>query len=336
MKTSYKHTTGLLLCLLLLLVMPACSHDNTSDLKLDGFTTLDYLKLSDYEAVIDHKTKQASIGVPIDEDVTRLTVTSVRVAEGAKADLTEGEIVDCSVPRNIRVTNGSVFTNYTLTVKHDDVQVLTASLDNVYSAAIDNEARTIRFFVPLAQDLSNVIIFYTLNAGATGEPASGSTVDLTEPVEITMSYRTAVVKYTVSAVREDMSQAPKAFIGNGASVEELGPEAAAAARWMLENVSNSRFVSLSSLLDGSVKLSDFKMVWCHFDWTDWPGVMWDTRDLFNDYYIKGGNILASRDGARYINDVWRVARDQQSPNNMFGGDNYETLESDLGLNVTGH
>ncbi|MDE6669246.1 MAG: DUF4960 domain-containing protein [Muribaculaceae bacterium] len=120
------------------------------------------------------------------------------------------------------------------------------------------------------------------------------------------------------------------------SVEELGPEAAAAARWMLENVSNSRFVSLSSLLDGSVKLSDFKMVWCHFDWTDWPGVMWDTRDLFNDYYIKGGNILASRDGARYINDVWRVARDQQSPNNMFGGDNYETLESDLGLNVTGH
>ncbi|MDE5878232.1 MAG: DUF4960 domain-containing protein [Muribaculaceae bacterium] len=336
MKTSYKYTTGLVLCLLLLLVTAACSHDNTSDLKLDGFTTLDYLKLSDYEAVIDHKTKQASVGVPIDEDVTRLTVTSVKVAEGAKADLKEGDIVDCSVPRNIRVTNGDVFTNYTLTVKHDDVQVLSASLDNVYSAAVDNEARTIRFFVPLSQDLSNVIIFYTLNAGATGEPASGSTVNLTEPIEITMSYRTAVVKYTVSAVREDMSQAPKAFIGNGASVEELGPEAAAAARWMLENVSNSRFVSLSSLLDGSVKLSDFKMVWCHLDWTDWPGIMWDTRDLFNDYYIKGGNILASRDGARYINDVWRIARDQQSPNNMFGGDNYEILESDLGLNVTGH
>ena len=158
MKNSYKYTTGLVLCLLLLLVTAACSHDNTSDLKLDGFTTLDYLKLSDYEAVIDHKTKQASVGVPIDEDVTRLTVTSVKVAEGAKADLKEGDIVDCSVPRNIRVTNGDVFTNYTLTVKHDDVQVLSASLDNVYSAAIENEARTIRFFVPLSQELSNVII----------------------------------------------------------------------------------------------------------------------------------------------------------------------------------
>ena len=64
--------------------------------------------------------------------------------------------------------------------------------------------------------------------------------------------------------------------------------------------------------------------------------MWDTRDLFNDYYIKGGNILATRDGARYINDVWCIAKDQQSPNNMFGGDSYETLSYDLGFSIKGH
>ncbi|MDE6467496.1 MAG: DUF4960 domain-containing protein, partial [Muribaculaceae bacterium] len=71
-------------------------------------------------------------------------------------------------------------------------------------------------------------------------------------------------------------------------------------------------------------------------WTAWPGQLWDSRDLFNGFWLRGGAILASRDGALYINDVWRIARDQQSPNNMFGGGSYETLTDDLGFTITGH
>lgn len=179
-------------------------------------------------------------------------------------------------------------------------------------------------------------LYYTLNAGAKGDPEPGSVMDFTEPVVITTTYRSATIEYTVNVIKDDMSQEPKAFIGNADDIAGLGGEAKAAAEWMMANVPNSRYVSLRSILSGDVKLVDFKMVWCHFDWLDWPGVMWDSRDLFNDYYIKGGNILASRDGARYINDVWRITKDQQSPNNMFGGEVYETLEDDLGFTIVGH
>lgn len=185
-------------------------------------------------------------------------------------------------------------------------------------------------------DVTQMQAVFTVNEGATVTPESGSVLDFTQPVKFTATLRTAVVEYTVTVIQDDMSQKPKAFIGNASALEGLGEEAKAACKWMLENVPNTRYISIQDIIDGRVKLDEFNMIWCHFDWTDWPGQLWDSRDLFNSYWLRGGAILASRDGARYINDVWRIARDQQSPNNMFGGDSYETLTDDLGFSITGH
>lgn len=313
-----------------------CDGDNRSDLRLDGSTMIRSLKLGGYDAEIDNAAKTVFVGVAVDCDLSALILDEIVLDQGATSDIRKGEVLDCRVPHCITVTNGDVFTEYTLTAKHDNAEVLTASLNNKYLGTIDNNARTIQFFVPMEEDITAMALYYTLTKGAVGSPESGTVFDFTSPVTVTARFRSAEIAYTVSVVKNDMSQAPKAFIGNAESAEALSPEARAAAMWMLANVPNSRFVSLQSILNGDVKLADFKMVWCHFDWTDWPGIMWDTRDIFNDYYIKGGNILASRDGARYINDVWRITLDQQSPNNMFGGDNYETLDYDLGFTVNGH
>ncbi len=294
------------------------------------------IKISGFSGVIDHKAKVVSVNVSTETDLSDLRIEEITLSLGATCDYPVGTKFDGTVPRSIKVTNGNVFSAYTVSVKHDNVEFLTFMLDGKYSGTIDNFARTIQCFVPMEADLRSMQVVFTVNEGTTVTPESGSLIDFSQPVKFTATQRTAVIEYTVTVIQDDMSQSPKAFIGNSYALEGLGDEAKAACQGMLENVPNTRYISIQDIIDGRVKLDDYKMVWCHFDWTDWPGELWESRDQFNSYWLRGGAILASRDGARYINDVWRIAKDQQSPNNMFGGDNYETLTDDLGFTITGH
>ena len=335
MKTKISYIFSLLLMLSMALGLASCNSKNPSALNFDGDTYVNTLTLDSYEAIIDNVAKTITVGVPFGFDPSAMKLTSLTLSEGAKADIVIGEVLNCTVPRNIRITNGDVFTDYTITVKEDDAYFMTFIIDNKYPGTIDNVARAIRVFVPMDADLTSMLVSYSLNEGATAEPGSNTIVDFTKPVVFTATCRTAVIKYTVTVIPTDLSQEPKAFIGNG-DLQSIGDEAKAAADWMMQNVPNSTYVNLQDILNGNVKLSNYKMIWCHFDWDDWPGIMWDTRDFFNDYYIKGGNILASRDGARYINDVWRISRVQLSPNNMYGGAVAGTLADDFGFCIAGH
>lgn len=334
MKTFIKSIYVMLLATIVM-GMQSCDSDS-SDLLLDGQTRVEAIKVSGFDGVIDHTARTIAVNVSTDVNLARLKVDAITLSEGATCDYPAGTEFDGTIPRAIKVINGDVFSSYTMSVKHDNVEFLTFTINGKYAATIDNVARTIQCFVPKNTDVTAMQVTFTVNEGTVVTPESGSMLDFTQPVKFVAKLRTATVEYTVTVVQDDMSQEPKAFIGNASTVDGLGDEAKAACRWMLENVPNTRYVSVQDIIDGRVKLDDFKMIWCHFDWTDWPGTMWDSRDLFNIYWLRGGAILASRDGARYINDVWRIARDQQSPNNMFGGDSTETLTDNLGFTITGH
>ena len=335
MKTLTKTIYTILAALLAMACASSCG-DNTSGMMLDGDTRVESLTISGHAAEIDHVAGTIKVSLPTDTDLGALSVDDITLSPGATCDLNRGSRFNGNIPQPVKVVNGDVSQTYTLFASHDNVEILTFTLNARYSGAIDNEARTILVFVPVDADVTAMQVSLTATDGAQVTPASGSLIDFSSPVEFTASYRTATAVYTVTVIQDEMSQAPKAFVGNASSIDGLGPEAQAAARWMMENVPNSHYVALQSVLDGSVILDDYAMVWAHLDFTDWPGVMWDTRDTFNSYWLRGGAILATRDGARYINDVWRIARNQQSPNNMFGGENYETLQNDLGIGIAGN
>ncbi len=330
------NTLYILLAVTAAYTVAGCSDDNSSDLRLGGEARVEAITVSGYEGVVEHSSRTIEVNLPTGTDLTALTVDAITLSEGATCDYPAGTRFNATVPRAIRVTNGDIYADYTLRAAHDNVEFLTFTLDNKYSGTIDNDARTILVFVPLDTDVTAMQASFTVTKGSTVDPESGSVIDFSRPATFTATLRTATVKYTVTVIKDEISQAPKAFVGIAANVDALGDEAKVACRWMLDNVPNSRYISLQEILDGTVRLDDYNMIWCHFDWLDWPGLMWDTRDIFNSYWLHGGAILASRDGARYINDVWRIARDQQSPNNMFGGENYETLADNLGFTVTGH
>ncbi len=335
MKTILKSLYSLSLAAIMFAAW-SCDSDNTSDMLLDGSTRIEAITVNGFDGVIDNAAKVVSVNVSTDIDLTDLKIDAISLSDGATCDYPVGTKFDGTVPRAIKVVNGNVYAEYTMSVKHDNVEFLTFTLDGKFTGSIDNFARTIQCFVPMETDVTQMQAVFTVNEGATVTPESGSVLDFTQPVKFTATLRTAVIEYTVTVIQDDMSQKPKAFIGNASALEGLGEEAKAACKWMLENVPNTRYISIQDIIDGRVKLDEFNMIWCHFDWTDWPGQLWDSRDMFNSYWLRGGAILASRDGARYINDVWRIARDQQSPNNMFGGDSYETLTDDLGFSITGH
>ena len=336
MKTILKNIYLVLSAIIAVAMATACDDDSNSGLMLEGDTRVESIVVSGYHGTVNHEARTISVNVPVDVNLSSLKVDAISLSPGATCDLPQGSTFNGLVPRAIKVLNGSVTASYTLTVKHDNVEFLSFTVNNEYAGTIDNVARTILVFVPVDADVTAMQVSFVVTDGTSVEPASGSLLDFSSPVVFTATLRSAVVRYTVTVVRDEMSQAPKAFIGNAASVDLLGDEARTACRWMLDNVPNSRYVAITDLIGGAVKLDDFKMIWCHFDWTDWPGQLWDSRDIFNGYWLRGGAILASRDGARYINDVWRIARDQQSPNNMFGGDTSETLSDDLGFTITGH
>lgn len=337
MKTQHiYHTASLALLTLMVLIMQACRSNNESDLELSGQTQIETLAINGTEATIDHTGHTIEVSLPTQLSLADLTITTLTLSQGATCNYAEGQHLDGTVPRAITVVNGNVTSTYTLYARLDHVAFTSFVINGKYAATIDNDAHTVRCFVPYGIDLTAMQVTYTVNAGTTMTPESGSLIDFSTPVTFNGTNGTAQTAFTVTVVPDDMSTEPKAFIGITATAAELGPEAKAACQWMLANVPNSRYVSIQSLIDGTVKLDDFKMIWCHFDWTDWPGLLWDSRDIFNTYWLHGGAILATRDGARYINDVWRIARDQQSPNNMFGGEGYETLTQDLGISVLGH
>lgn len=336
MKNLFKSIYMILLGVLVLSLASCDNDSNVSDLMLEGNTRIESIVINGYNGEIDHSAMQITVNVATDVDLTNLTIDAITLSNGAECDYPAGTRFNGSVPRAIHVVNGNVYADYTVSVKHDDVEFLSFIINGKYSGTIDNAARTILVFVPINEDVTAMQASFTANDATTVTPESGSLLDFSNPVVFSATQRTAKVDYTVTVIKDEMSQAPKAFVGNVASADLLGDEARAACEWMLNNVPNSRFVSIQDVIDGNVKLDDFSMIWCHFDWTDWPGQLWDSRDQFNSYWLHGGAILASRDGARYINDVWRIARDQQSPNNMFGGDSYDTLTYDLGFVVTGH
>lgn len=336
MKTTVLKNIYLMLLATLIFSLQSCDNDDTSDLLLDGQTRIESITISGFEGVIDHTANVISVSVSTDVNLSNLSIDAITLSEGASCDYPAGTKFDGTVPRAIKVVNGNVFNTYTVSVKHDNVEFISFVLNGKYSGTIDNISRTIQCFVPYDVDITAMQVAFTVNEGTTVTPESGTLLDFSQPVKFIATQRTATIEYTVTVIQNDMSQEPKAFIGNASTVDGLGDEAKAACRWMLENVPNTRFISIQDIIDGRVKLDDFKMIWCHFDWTDWPGALWDSRDLFNGYWLRGGAILASRDGARYINDVWRIARDQQSPNNMFGGDSSETLTDNLGFTITGH
>ena len=131
----------------------------------------------------------------------------------------------------------------------------------------------------------------------------------------------------------------KAFIGIADNMEELTEEAKAAATWMIHNIENSEYISINQITENNINLDRYKMIWAHFDWTEAntnnDAIVDNANEAIKSYFQTGGNILASRDAARFIGK-WGISQNGSYPKNNWGGNENVDFNKSLYCNNIYH
>lgn len=324
MKLIIKHFASVLLFAVSVFALASCSDDNTSDLRLDGDTWITSFALDEYEGVIDNVNRTVTVGVPENYNTRAMTVTDIKVSEGAVASMKVGDLADFSVPQNVQVVNGDAYFDYTVNVVHDAARILSFKA-NGYIGVINEDDRTIIVRVPTSTDITSMVTEIVTSEGATVAPASGQPVDFTNPVDFTVTYKTATAVYRVTVIKSDSPSA--VYVGLASTIDGLGYEERAAADWMLKNVANSQYVSFEDIRNGNVDLGECKVMWWHLHIDG--GI--DNMDKFDaaapaalqalpavkDFYNNGGCLLLTRFATYYAAKLGATA-DGNNPNNCWG------------------
>lgn len=333
-----------MLCLVALLAT-ACNDDNVSDLQLSGDCMVTALQVDDYQGIVDLASRTINVNVPETYDASNMELKVLTLSDGASANIEIGERMDLTTPQMIRVTNGDVFLEWTIVVKHDEARIYSFKINDTYTGVINDDDKTISVFVPATLDITSLIPTITYSENATISPLSGMPTDFTNPVAYTVSNNTANATYTVTVTQIDKPSA--VYVGLASSMDQLNIEEQTACQWMLENISNSLYVSFDDIKNEVVDLSECKVMWWHFHkdggvdgknaFEAAAPVAIETAYKLRDYYNNGGAFLFTRYATNMPAYIGAVAN-EGAPNNCWGQDeeNAETVEEPWEFSIAGH
>ena len=307
----------------------SCSDDNVSDLQLSGDCMVESIALDNYEGIINLASRSIVVRLPEVYETSAMQVTKLSISDGASCNVKQGETLNLDAAKVLKVKNGDVFLNWTLSVLHDEARITSFVINDIYQGTIDQTAKTITVYVPGSIGLTSLVptIVYSQNASIT--PASGVAQDFTNPVTYTVKNNSAEATYTVKVIAIDK---PKAlFIGEPSSMNDLDPEAKAACQWMLGNVPGTLYASFADVEANTVDLSECKVIWWHYHFNG--GV--DGHDQFvakapyalsavnqlRQYYENGGAFFLTRYATNLPSFIGATGDDEwTTPNNCWGQD----------------
>ena len=315
----------ILFMLMAILALTACSDDNVSDLNLSGGCSITELTLDNYDGTIDKTTRTITVRVPETYDISHMSVTKLNLSDGAKSNVNVKDLLNMSVPQAVHVTNGDVSLDWTIKAQRDEAKITSFKINDTYVGTINEDNKTIMVYVPVSLDIKSLTPSITYSENATISPASGIVTDFTNPVTYTVSNNTANSTYTVTVQQIDKPQA--LYVGLAQNMSELNPEEQTACKWMLENIPNSLYASFTDLKNGSIDLSECKVIWWHFHKDG--GV--DGKEAFEkaapealeaipqlkDFYKNGGSFLFTRYATNMPGELG-IAKNGGVPNNCWG------------------
>lgn len=307
----------------------SCSDDNVSDLQLSGDCMVESIALDNYEGTINLASRSIVVRLPEVYKTSAMQVTKLSISDGASCNVKQGETLNLDAAKVLKVKNGDVFLNWTLSVLHDEARITSFVINDIYQGTIDQTAKTITVYVPGSIGLTSLVptIVYSQNASIT--PATGVAQDFTNPVTYTVKNNSAEATYTVKVIAIDK---PKAlFIGEPSSMNDLDPEAKTACQWMLGNVPGTLYASFADVEANTVDLSECKVIWWHYHFNG--GV--DGHDQFvakapyalsavnqlRQYYENGGAFFLTRYATNLPSFIGATGDDEwTTPNNCWGQD----------------
>lgn len=315
--------------MLLALLATACSKENIADLDVSGDCAVEALTLDGkYEGIINAKTRTVKVKVPIDFTAKEaMTLTTLRISEGAKANMAQGDKVNFEAPKTLHITNGDLYLDWTINVKNDEARILSFIINDTYKASIDESTKTITAKLPASVDVTKITPTIETTEDAVVSPKDGVVTDFSQPVVYTVTDNTAVTKYTV--IVEQVTAPEVIFLGsnNAQKLDDLCGEEREACKWMLANVDNSMFVSWEELRNGAVDMSKCKLIWWHWqnqpseNLGDFENAAKSTAmaciNTLTDHYKKGGAFILSRACVNFAAELGAV-KNQLCCNNCWG------------------
>ena len=323
MKTNI---TTLFIALIAFFALGSCSDENNiSDLQLNGLCSVDSIVLDNYKGVVDQASRTITVRVPETYDVTNMTVSTLKVSAGAISNFKEGDKLNMLTAQVLSVKNGDVFLDWTINVLRDEAKITSFKINGTYNGVIDEANKTISVYVPNTLDLHSLIPTIGLSTNATVSPSNGIATDFSNPVTFTVTNNTASAIYIVKVTA--IGKPTAVFVSLPASMNELNSEELTACKWMLQNIPNSLYASFTDIKNGTVDLSECKVIWWHYHKDG--GV--DGKEAFErsapeavnaavalrDYYNNGGSFLFTRYATNMPAEIGAVANNA-APNNCWG------------------
>lgn len=335
----------ILYLLMAILAFTACSENNVSDLNLNGGCSVTELTLDNYSGIIDKTARTITVRVPETYDITQMKITTLNLSDGAKSNVALGDLLNLSAPQALRVSNGDVYLDWTVKAQRDEAKITSFKINDTYIGTINEDSKTIMVYIPASLDITSLTPVITYSANAAISPASGIATDFTHPVTYTVSNNTANSTYTVTVRQIDKPQA--LYVGLAQSMDELNIEEKTACNWMLQNIPNSLYASFADIKNGSIDLSDCKVIWWHFHKDGGvdgksafekaaPEAL-DALPQLKDFYKNGGSFLFTRYATNMPGELG-IAKNGGVPNNCWGQveADAETCGGAWDFKMTGH
>lgn len=316
MKKIYKTslTAGILLLFLTLL---SCedSFDNT------GFETnvpvsITSFSIAGTEATINQDTGAISVILPYGTSITN-QVAAVGLPDGADINVDFSQPMDFSQAISFRVVNGNLYKNYTVTVSVAS-PIISFKINDA-AATINNTAHTILLTLPTGTDLTALQPVIELSEGVSISPASGSTLDFTNPVVFEVSTATSSVNYTAT-VSVPVEGIIVAFLGTAATREAISNmDEKTACDWLFANYPGAQYLSFAQINSGT-DISGINVIWWHYDSAqNLPSIALNptVTAALQTYRANGGNLFLTTFATQYV-DALGVVPPGKGPNNVFG------------------
>ncbi len=316
-KFIYKIWMQASLILALLFMVTACEDSfEKGGFDVNSPSNVISFKLNGTAGEIDQKTGKINVTMPYGSDITAV-IPQVVLEEGATSKLDFTTPINFTNPVKFRVINGNLYKDYTATVTV--LSPIKSFTINGVAATINDVNKTITMTLPENTSLTALQPVIELTNGVSISPASGATVDFTNPVIFVVTSNGKSVNYTAN-VGVPVAGLTVAFLGTAATRSGItNMDEVTASNWLFANFPGAKYISFDSVLNGA-NLSDVDVIWWHFDSaTNLPTVAYNpvVTAALKSFRTNGGNLLLTSFASQYV-DALGIVPSGKGPNNVFG------------------
>ena len=336
-----KKISNILLENILLLVIPmlifSCDSRNEEGLITNTSVNINSFIVNGIAGTIDNQTDKITVMLPYGTNVKAL-VPQINIPEGATVSPTSGTTVDFTQNIKYRVKNGNIYKDYDVSVKTQD-PIISFKINGL-DATINHSNKSISLTVPDGTNLTNLKPVIEMAPGVSITPASGSTINFTNPVLFTVSNANLTEIYTAK-ISTPVSGPSIAFIGTAANRNALtNPDEIAASDWLFSKYSGAVYISFADIA-ATASLDNIDVLWWHYDSAAaLPAIALNQNvtDKIKNYLNAGGNILLTTFASQYV-EALGIVPVGKGPNNVFGDfppNGFIDSGSDWGMSFVGN